>query len=476
MTRRPPSHEFATVPATAGRAPWAPWAGWRRRVISQDQRRPTLALAALVALALVVRIGLTLAGPEHRPVLDGADYDGLARSLLAGHGYAFGSYVTAFRPPGYAFFLAGVYGLTGGAPRDPARAADTVQLAQALLGALDVALLAAIARPIWGRRTALAAAGLGAVYVPFLELGESFVADALALPLVLAALACVIRASPRRRDPAGTRVQLGAALPPASLRWAAGAGLSLGSLTLTRPNAALVAVPLALALWRPRAPGRSRRLKAPVVMLILAAAVLTPWTVRNAIALDAFVPVSTEAGETLAGTYNDVSRHDRADPAAWRIPRDIPPYAAVFRARVRMTEAGRDGRLTALALDYATRNPTYVGEVVGDNAVRMLELAGRRRWRFTAATIGIDAATADVGVVAFWLVAVLALIGACCAEARRAPRWLWACPALVLGATLPMTMETPRFRAEVDPFILLLAAVALASGPGRWRPARRAPV
>ncbi len=472
MTRRPSTNDFATVPASIGPAAGEPLAGWRRWVFSQDQRRPGLALGALVGLALALRIGLTLVGPEHRPVLDGVDYDGLARSLLAGHGYDFGTHVTAFRPPGYAFFVAGVYGLTGGAPANPAHAADTVQLAQALLGALDVALLAAIARPIWGRRTALAAAGLGALYLPFVELGDSFVADALALPLLLAAVACVLRACPRSRCPAPTRDDEQSATLAPNLRWAAAAGLSLGLLTLTRPNAALVGVPLALALWRPRAAGRRRRLKAPVVMLVLAAAVLTPWTVRNAIALHAFVPLSTDAGETLAGTYNDVSRHARVDPAGWRIPRRIPPYAAVFAVQDRMTEADRDGRLTTLALDYATRHPTYVAEVVGYNAVRMFELAGRRRSRFTAATIGIDAAMADAAVVGFWLVAVLAVVGCCCAAARRAPRWLWACPALVLAATLPMTMETPRFRAEVDPFILLLAAVALTSGPRRWRPGR----
>jgi hypothetical protein len=38
---------------------------------------------------------------------------------------------------------------------------------------------------------------------------------------------------------------------------------------------------------------------------------IMPWTIRNANAQHAFVPVTTELGATLSGTYNDYSATKR---------------------------------------------------------------------------------------------------------------------------------------------------------------------
>ncbi|HEY7621848.1 MAG TPA: hypothetical protein VH834_18885, partial [Solirubrobacteraceae bacterium] len=67
----------------------------------------------LLALALVVRLGYVAVTPGYQAVNDAHNYDVHARSIAAGHGFArIGSGPsgqTAFRPPGYPYFLAGVY-------------------------------------------------------------------------------------------------------------------------------------------------------------------------------------------------------------------------------------------------------------------------------------------------------------------------------------------------------------------------------
>ena len=73
------------------------------------------------------------------------------------------------------------------------------------------------------------------------------------------------------------------------------------------PSTSAVAVLLALGRLRPRR--RRERLAAAAlaqaaVLLAGVAVVVAPWTVRNAVALDRFVPISTGGGQVLfAGTY-----------------------------------------------------------------------------------------------------------------------------------------------------------------------------
>ncbi len=64
----------------------------------------------------------------------------------------------------------------------------------------------------------------------------------------------------------------------------------------------------------------------------------------------------------------------------------------------------------------------------------------------------------------FWLVCVLALIGLATRVFRQAPRWLWAIPLLLALSVVLVNVETPRFREPVDPFLLLLASCAVATG------------
>ena len=64
-------------------------------------------------------------------------------------------------------------------------------------------------------------------------------------------------------------------------------------------------------------------------------------------------------------------------------------------------------------------------------------------------------------MVCFWIFAVLAVIGAFTQRARAAPLWFWAVPLLMYLSVVFLVVETPRYRTAIDPFIVLLAALAL---------------
>jgi hypothetical protein len=90
---------------------------------------------------------------------------------------------------------------------------------------------------------------------------------------------------------------------------------------------------------------------------------------------DTFVPVSTQLGTALAGTYNDAARTDREHPASWRSLRRVPDYQYLVRRWHEIPEPVLDTKLRAAALRYAADHPAYVGEVAFWNTARALDLA-----------------------------------------------------------------------------------------------------
>jgi 4-amino-4-deoxy-L-arabinose transferase-like glycosyltransferase len=392
--------------------------------------RGRLLVAAILAVALVARLGLAL-GHDAPPLTgDPLDYDRHATAIAEQGNYpqsaiAVGGGPSAFRPPGYPLALAAVYALGGRG--EPARVFG------ALLGTLAIALLGLVAFQLFGRRTALAAMALGAAFPPLIMVSVAQLSETLFIVVVLGALACVLRA-------------------PHRLAWVATAGALAGAAALTRTNGLVILLPLLLA---------ARGTRPRVALLAAALVVLVPWSVRSSTALDAFVPTTTQAGFALAGAYNDRSRDDPEFPAAWRPP-TMAPYAALRRPG--RDEAELESDFRGEAIDFAIEHPTYPLVVVYRASTRMLNLADADLERHATRESGVGWRWADANRYAFWAVALLAIAGALTAAARGAPRWLWLFPVL-LWLSVAITIGTTRYRTPVDPFVLMLAALGLT----RWR-------
>lgn len=432
---------------------------------------------ALVALALVIRLVAAVAVFDDPLAFDARDYDRHARSIATGNGYAeaFGPYEgpTAFRSPGLPTFLSAVYAVRGGAEEPPdwrvylgdyqpdARQANAGRIAQAFLGAAMVALIGVVAFQLFGRRVALVSMGIAAVYPPFVILGLSLFSEPLFITLLLASLAAALRAR---------------AGPERVIRWALLSGMFAGLAWLTRSNGFVLLPALCLLVWT-TAPRFSRRaLAAPAAVLVAAALVVTPWTIRNAVELGAFFPVSSEAGYTLAGTYNATSANDPDYRAGW-IPAEQDPATQRLLVTAR-DEADHASTAMRAARDYIADHPTYVGRVAYCNAMRMtyLETLGCGESGFGKSNFEhetrIGTAVVALAIASFALLVLFALAGATTRAARAAPRVLWLLPLLL--ATVVFVVSGNRLRAPIEPFLIMLAALAVAQLADRFRPRAKA--
>jgi 4-amino-4-deoxy-L-arabinose transferase-like glycosyltransferase len=246
-------------------------------------------LVVVFLLALGTRVGYALLAEGVDPFLganllhgDAGSYDRIARSLLAGAGFAqYPGVPTAFWPPLYPLFLAALYRLFG-------YSLLAARLAQALLGAVTAAATAAAARGAFGLRVGLLA-GLGMALYPHLIYFDAWlIAEALYLALLALALWLAVEQQGRPRP-------WGFAL----------LGALLGLATLAKP-ATLMLLPL-VGWWvwiaPPERPTRDRAMQAALT-LSLAAVVIAPWTVRNYQVFRAFIPVSANGGYTFYGANN----------------------------------------------------------------------------------------------------------------------------------------------------------------------------
>ncbi len=332
-----------------------------------------------------------------------------------------------------------------------------LRLGMTTLNGLSVAGLMVIAWRVWDRRIALVTGWLGALYLPWIDVGASLYSESLLIPLVIAMCVSLIEYQ-----------RTGRRLPLVS------AGLIAGLSTMTHGNGVVLilvaAAAAAAAVRRQRGGGRLRRLAPTAAVVAAAVAVIIPWTVRNAIEMHAFVPIATSLGNTLAGTYNTRSAHS-SPPARWLSPAHRLEYRAIY-ARYPTASPAQDSALEHRARQYIEAHPGYLLTVAVWNSANMLDVSYLRYSLADARRERLPAWSVYAQRFSFWLLGVLAIIGALTRQAREAPRWLWTVPILLFLSVVWVGAGSPLFREPVDPFLILLAACGGGALARHLRPPR----
>jgi 4-amino-4-deoxy-L-arabinose transferase-like glycosyltransferase len=341
-----------------------------------------LGLAALVAI-LLLGLGLRLgeAWDGRAPVYDAQAYAAIGANLERGEGFTVGPSATqpsSNYSPGLPLLLAGVYELTGGVHERTAR------VLLALLGTLSILFTYLI-----GRRLARVASLVGsgrpnspsvvaglfgaaavAIYPALTEYQGMTMSEPLAATLLAGAVLALIWARSPEGGSLDSNTESGGLW-----RWLVAGGL-LGALTLVRPEYLAVSVLLAFVLFALEARAHWRRgFVQAAILLAGVLIVIAPWSLRNAIALNRLVPVSTGGGQVLfAGTYlpSDGDPERVGEEVVARHPALFAPGAAerlrLEQILARLAAARYPGLETDRALSRMGREQLW--EDVGDEPLK----------------------------------------------------------------------------------------------------------
>ncbi|MGN6662746.1 MAG: hypothetical protein ACTHK6_00850 [Solirubrobacterales bacterium] len=424
-------------------------------------------LAALVAV-LLLGLGLRLgeAWDGRAPVYDAQAYAAIAANLEAGNGFTAGAKATqpsSNYSPGLPLFVAGLYELTGGAHEQLAR------VVLALVGTLSVLFAYLI-----GRRLGWALAGRPPNQPISGEVGSAAVWPALVGALVVAIYPALLeyQGMLMGEPPAATLLSGGVlallwAWEGSWVRWLL-PGALFGALALVRPEYLAVAVLVVLVVLARKAKEDWRRsLLRATVFLGALVIVIAPWTIRNAVALDRFVPISTGGGQVLfAGTYlpSDGDPEKVGEEVVAEHPGLFAPDAAQHLRLEQILARLAHARYPEMETDQALAKmgKEQLWDAVSEEP---LEYAG-----FVATKIGRiwshgprEVMREPVWEALHWALVALGLLGLAVLAWRR--RW----EALLLGtiflaitAISAVLVASPRRVLVMVPLIAALAGVGIA--------------
>lgn len=337
----------------------------------------------------------------------------------------------AWEMPGTALFYAPavwLFGVPG--------AILPIRFAQAILVVVQCGLIAATARRIFGKGdVAFIASWMGALYPFFLFYQGLLFSETLFNTLLLAGVASLYWWRER-----GMRID--GALVVASLCFA-GATLTKATLTILPPLLIAATAWLAGANWR-----RTGAILAAAACLY--AAFMSPWWIRNAAVLHAFVPFTTGSAMNLYLGNNPRNLQAGIDWAS-----DVDP-AVVARIQALPGELERQRAFGRQGLDYIKDHPGVFVRAAAKKFVRFWNVVPN-------AAEFKNALYSFVSAASFGPVLVLALI----AVVRWRRQWRLLAPFYLIAGYFTLvhvvTIASLRYRLPLEPLLIILAAEPLAA-------------
>jgi 4-amino-4-deoxy-L-arabinose transferase-like glycosyltransferase len=420
----------------------------------ERQGRTTLVLlVAILALGFGLR-AYRVAEPLGTPGDDSRAYYALSKTLYEDGSYG-GTAVddASDWSPGAPLLYAAAFYATGGAREGTAR------IVEALLGVAAILVVFLLGKRIACRPGGLIAAFGVAVYPPFIHSTGVLASEPPAIFTLPAAVLAFLWASDQRRPWPWL-------LP----------GFLFGLTALIRPEYLFVGIAF-VALAGIRA-GIPRAWKPGLGGAVLLAAgfllPIAPWTVRNAIELDRFVPVSTGGGKALyVGTFlpgDGEYQRVKALLAGRYLHRDLEPGSEELdavnptplfdRVAARYPELPRDSALGKIGKDNFSK-------FAGEDPAGYAAMTARKVWRMWSGGVG-EAMSSTAGRVVQVLLVALGLAGLGVLAWRR---WWWelvamATPPALVTAAGAASLAAPRRNEVLMTLVFPLAGAALARAGG----------
>jgi 4-amino-4-deoxy-L-arabinose transferase-like glycosyltransferase len=365
------------------------------------------------------------------PVSDSNAYDVFARNLASGFGYCWApGRITAYWPVGTPFVYSIFYSLFG-------HSYVPIVAFHIFLGLITILFSMLLAERWFGRRTAIVAGLLLALWPSQVEFTTVLASEPLFTALVV--LSLWVWSAPEINF------------------WARAVivGALLAFATYVRPTAVFLPILFAVS-----AMGKEKRLSRPiaaaVVALIVIAASIVPWGIRNACAFGSFAPTTTSGGANLWMGNN---------------PETVGgymPYPEQLGAT--MNEAQIDQHLAAIAKSYIRQHP---GRFVVRTLVKLVRLHEREtigvHWneegivRRFGGKVFLPLKIVSTGF--WWLALAFGVAGVALLLVERGVLAVLVEPAVLIWAYFALLHAVivigDRYHFPSIPFIAILAAFAI---------------
>jgi 4-amino-4-deoxy-L-arabinose transferase-like glycosyltransferase len=405
-----------------------------------------LPITIVFALALCARIIYNMVvAKDYYPLHDSAVYQTIAFNILNEHCYCLlPNLPTVDRAPLWPAMIAVIYSALGSHDH-------FVRLFLSLVGAGTCALVYIFANDLFGKRIALFAGMLAAIY-PFLYIYDGWLySESVYIFLLLAFCYSLYRL---QRNP--------------NWKWMVGSGILLGLASLERPNGLLILgsfLAWVVALGWAKILSWPLVAKSAVTIGLVSTLLFIPWTIRNYEVTHALVPVAVGNGKVMLGAYNDMILERPYYYGIWIIPTEsTPAIAAQFPANCSgPCEVKRDATYQQDAIQWIESH-------VSDMPL-LLRLHFANLWSITTQEADLpinrfpdrmsSKLVVDMMVVITPIVFALAALGLFLTRKRwREFLFIYFMIALTVIQCL-ILYGIPRFRAPIEPMLILLAAGAI---------------
>ncbi len=408
----------------------------------------TLPVISIFGLALIVRVTYNYTvGNGYFPLHDSLTYQTIAYNIIREHCFCYLPHLpTVDRAPLWPTMIAAIYSVVGGQDR-------VVRIFLSFVGSGTCTLIYFFSKDLFGRRIGIIA-GLAAALYPFLFIYDGWLySESLYIFLLFAFCYTLYHL---QRSPHLDLMII--------------SGLLLGLLSLTRPNGLLLLglfiVWAVIIGWAKLIPWR-KAIQVAMIVSVISLILVVPWTIRNFMVSHAFIPVAVGDGKVLLGAYND----DVANPSfqtgyyfgGWLRPEEsLPSEAQRFPSQTcaATCEVARDSTFKADALQWISQHISSMPMLIGLHAANM--------WAITSDEADFpfnryhDRRTSHLLVlmmeVTTPIVFALAAFGLIVTLKRwRELLFVYFMIALTFAQCI-ILYGIPRFRAPIEPMLILLAA------------------
>jgi membrane protein CcdC involved in cytochrome C biogenesis len=423
-------------------------------IVARHGRWTLVILALILALGFGLRMDKVI-NPLSDPGDDAFAYRALAESLYEQGSYGGPEFETPSDwSPGAPLLYAGAYYLTGGVRDGVGRGV------QALLGTAAILIAYLLTLRLTVRRSAaLAAAGLVAVYPPFIHSTGALMSEAPAIFTLPAAILALLWADSRG----------------STWAWLL-SGVLFGLTALIRPEYLFVALAFTVLVLvrRWQKDGVSASIAATAVFFVAVLIPVVPWTVHNYVQLDRVVPISTGSGKALYvgtllpadGEYQRVKAElherytgERLEPGSDALDA-VDPVPLFDRVAAGYPDLSRDAALGKIGRENLSR-------FISEDPVGYAGMTMRKVWRMWSSGVG-GAMSSTTGRVVQVILVLAGMAGlALLAWKRRWEAIAIALPILTVTAIGAVTLAPPRRNEILMTLVLPLAVVFFAGSATR---------